>query len=199
MISTGCGGGGRGEGVPGGASVRKTDGLNRCATRVIGPEQPRGENSALLNQRTPGGDWPGHCRAGADQRRGSEPPMCAPPGTPFARGERQAGGGADLCVRSAGFGSEENCSMGSSKTWIGPSHVHPTENTLRKGRETGRRGGGPLCPLRWDWIGREEFQRAAQRHGSANNLFPASCHLPPSSGKHHPAQTCSPGTFFHGS
>ena len=46
---------------------------------------------------------------------------------------------------------------GRPKTWVGTSDVRPTGNTLRKGRKTGRRGGGPLCPLRWVWIGRELF------------------------------------------
>jgi len=116
MILTGLGGGGAGEVVPRGTHVRETGGWAGQTLREIGLKKHRGENSALLNQRTPARDWPGHCRAGADQRRGSEPPMCAPPGTPFARGGQQGGGGADLCVRSAGIGSEENCSMGSSKT-----------------------------------------------------------------------------------
>jgi len=38
--------------------------------------------------------------------------MCTPPRTPFERGRHQGGGGADLRVRSAGFGSEENRAAG---------------------------------------------------------------------------------------
>ena len=38
--------------------------------------------------------------------------MCAQPRTPIERAQHQAGGGADLRVRSAGFGSGENRSLG---------------------------------------------------------------------------------------
>jgi len=199
MILTGLGGGGAGEVVPRGTYVRKRGGWAGQTLREIGLKKHRGENSALLNQRAPARDWPGHCRAGADQRRGSEPPMCAPPGTPFARGGQPGGGGADLCVRSAGIGSEEMRSDGQLKDLDRKARCARDCENHSKGAGSRVAGGrtSVSAPLGLD---RKRIVRwATQRRGSANNHFPASCHLPPSSWKHHPAQACSPGTFFHGS
>ena len=47
---------------------------------------------------------------------------------------------------------------------------HPSEHTVRLGPETGWRGGGPLCPLRWALFRGSPTQWAARNHGSANNL-----------------------------
>jgi hypothetical protein len=71
--------------------------------------------------------------------------------------QNQHGGSADLCVRSAGRLSGDTRPAGQKQTWIGSAPVsagRPSKHTLRLGPVTGWRGGGPLCPLRWAFVGR---------------------------------------------
>jgi len=56
--------------------------------------------------------------------------------------------------------------MGHPTAWIGNPDVRPPEDIIRMEPETGWRGGGPLCPLRW-MFHRESPQRwATQPPGS---------------------------------
>jgi hypothetical protein len=83
----------------------------------------------------------------------------APRWTPIQRQpcewtHQPGGGGADLCVRSAGCSSSETQSDGPPNDMDRPSpplDTHP-KTTVRMDPPTGWRGGGPLCPLRWVWI-----------------------------------------------
>jgi hypothetical protein len=52
------------------------------------------------------------------------------------------------------------------------SHVRPTENTLRKEPAPVSRGGGPLCSLRWIWIGSESCRWAAKKPESETHVCP---------------------------
>ena len=51
-------------------------------------------------------------------------PLGIHPSTPSARGQRQCGGSADLCVRSAGCLSEGTRADGQRQTWIGLALRH---------------------------------------------------------------------------
>jgi hypothetical protein len=99
-----------------------------------------------------------------------QPPMCAPPSKPSARAQHPGRGGADLCVRSVGHPSANPRPNGQPQNLNRKSHVRATENTLRKGRAPGSRGGGPLCPLRWANNQRHPSQWAAQTPESKIHL-----------------------------
>ncbi len=78
----------------------------------------------------------------------------------------------DLRVRPLPIHPKTPVPLGREQTWIGAASVsagHPSENTFRLGPETGRRGGGPLCPLHWSLVGKPPHRRAEDKFGSAQS------------------------------
>ena len=109
----------------------------------------------------------------------------------WARFEQiQRGGGADLCVRAVGRLSGDNRRDGqraNSDRFGTPFVGRPSEHTLRLGPVTGWRGGGPLCPLRWGFVGRPSTRRAEtdlDRFGPTSFRSQAIVRRPPSSNIH---------------
>jgi len=63
--------------------------------------------------------------------------------------------------RSAGLACSNTEPMGREQPWISPAPRpagHPPEQTIRLGPETGWRGGGPPCPLRWAFVRRQPLE-----------------------------------------
>jgi len=116
---------------------------------------------------------------GREQLGSAQPvsPLGIHPSTPFARAQKQGGGGADLCVRSNGHPRQTPVPMGGESTWIGPAPVsdgHSTEDNRSNGPNNSAAGARTSVSARCPFIRRPPSGWAENKLGSAQ---------PPSAGR----------------
>jgi len=121
------------------AATRRSNAVRRGAVEFRIPE-PLGIQSKVYVRMDPAITWrergplcppAGHSSGdsrtagqGTNLDRLGPRPLGVHPSTPCAWGQRQDGGGADLCVRSVGRLSGDDRAAGQKQTWIGPALRH---------------------------------------------------------------------------
>ena len=86
--------------------------------------------------------------------------------------------------------------MGRQQTFIRNPHMRANENTLRKGRVPGWRGGGPPCPLRWTSLCKPPPQWAVQSAWIETHAHSTAKHHEKSTGRH-PRKPFPEGEIVH--